>query len=154
MACYWGYNLWSVDCGCIIRHSYNSITVQVCKIYIVFQTEYYRHVVIFQLLVSCALSLCVIAFSYIMTTHHLVKSSWSISEGTQNPRLNKRKNTAKILLGLTVIFLISYLPFHIIEVYYYSSTNFEFSSWKFYVVFNRDFNFQKYQFDSEHSAFN
>ena len=110
------------------------------------QTEYYYHVVIFQLLVSCALPLCVIAFSYIMTAHHLVKSSCSISEGTQNPRLNKRKSTAKVLLGLTVIFLISYLPFHILEVYYYSNINFEFSSWKFDVVFNRDFNLRNISF--------
>jgi hypothetical protein len=84
--------------------------------------------------------LCVIAFSYNMTASHLVESSCSVSEGTQNPRLNKRKNTAKILLGLTVIFLISYVPCHILELYLYSSTIFDVSSFKFAVVFVTDYN--------------
>ena len=58
---------------------------------------YYRHVVIFELVVSCVLPLCVIAVTYIMTAHYLFESSQSISEGTQNPQLNTRRNTAKIV---------------------------------------------------------
>jgi hypothetical protein len=79
------------------------------------RTKYYQRVAIFHLLVSCVLPLCVIAFSYIMTAHHLVKSSGSLSEETQNPRLNTRKITAKVVLGLTVVFLITYVPYHISE---------------------------------------
>jgi amino acid transporter len=52
-----------------------------------------------------------------MTAHHLVKSAQPISEETQNPKLNKRKNTAKIVLGLTVVFLISYVPYHVYWTY-------------------------------------
>jgi hypothetical protein len=82
--------------------------------------SYYRHVVIFELLVSCLLPLCVIAFSHIMTARHLVKSARPISEETQNPKLNTRKSTAKIVVGLTVVFLISYVPCHALWSYFIS----------------------------------
>jgi hypothetical protein len=73
---------------------------------------YRKNVVLFDLLVSCVLPLCVIAFSYIMTARHLVNSAQPISEETQNPKLNTRKNTAKIVVGLTVVFIISYVPYY------------------------------------------
>ena len=78
---------------------------------------YLQLVVIFEILVSCVLPLCVIAFTYIITALHLVKSSRSISEGTQNPQLETRRNTAKIVLGLTVAFVISYVPYHALWSY-------------------------------------
>jgi len=78
---------------------------------------YYQHVVIFELLVSCVLPLCVVAFSYIMTARHLVESSRPLSEGTQNPQLNTRRNTAKIVVGLAVVFMISYVPYHVLWSY-------------------------------------
>jgi hypothetical protein len=76
-----------------------------------------QRVVLFELLVSCVVPLCVIAVSYIMTARHLVKSAQPISEGTQTPQLNTRTNTAKIVLGLTVVFLISYVPFHVMWIF-------------------------------------
>ena len=85
------------------------------------RTKYYQRVAIFHLLVSCVLPLCVIAFCYIMTVRHLVERSCSLSEETQNPRLNTRKTTAKVVLGLTVVFLISYVPYHFSETYLYSN---------------------------------
>jgi len=78
---------------------------------------YYQHVVIFELLVSCVLPLCVIAFSYVMTARHLAENSRSISEGTQNPQLKTRRNAAKIVVGLTVVFVISYVPYHVLWTY-------------------------------------
>jgi hypothetical protein len=60
-----------------------------------------------------------------MTARHLLKSSFSVSEQTQNPQLNKRKNTAKVVLGLTVVFLISYVPHHIWRTYLFFSFNFD-----------------------------
>jgi hypothetical protein len=75
-------------------------------------TTYYQPVVIFELIVSCVLPLCVIAFTYTMTARHLVKSADPIFGETQNPQLNTRKITAKIVLGLTVVFVISYVPCH------------------------------------------
>jgi hypothetical protein len=83
--------------------------------FLLWRTKYYQHVAIFHLLVSCVLPLCVIAFSYIMTARHLLESSCSLSEETQNSRLNTRKNTAKVVLGLAVVFLITYVPYHISE---------------------------------------
>jgi hypothetical protein len=81
------------------------------------RSTYYQLVVIFELSVSCVLPLCVVAFSYVMTARHLVESSRPISEGTQNPQLKTRRNTAKIVLGLTVVFLISYVPYHAFWTY-------------------------------------
>jgi len=78
---------------------------------------YYRLVVIFELLVSCVLPLCVVAFSYAMIARHLVENSRPISDGTQNPQLQIRRNTAKIVVGLAFVFLISYVPYHILWTY-------------------------------------
>jgi len=79
--------------------------------------KYYNLVVIFELLVSCVLPLCAIAFSYVMTARHLMESSRSLFEGTQNPLAKKRRNTAKIVMGLTFVFLISYVPYHVFWTY-------------------------------------
>jgi hypothetical protein len=102
-------------------------------------TNYYNHDSLFRLLVSCVIPLCVIAFSYIMTARHLVEDTCSLSEKKQNPRLNTRQNTAKVVLGLTVVFLISYLPLHITETYLLYSMDFHIPSAefddKFYLVF-------------------
>jgi len=76
------------------------------------RTNYYPRVVVFELMVSCGFPLCVIAFTFIMTARHLVESFRSIPVGTQIPQLNTTRNTAKILLALTVAFLISCVPYH------------------------------------------
>jgi Ca2+/Na+ antiporter len=80
--------------------------------------NYYQHVVIFELLASCVFPLCVVAFCYIMINRHLVESSRSISEGTQNPQLKTRRNTAKIVMGFAFVFMISYVPYHIYWTYF------------------------------------
>jgi hypothetical protein len=95
--------------------------------YFLLLTRYLQRVAIFRLLVSCVLPLCVIAFSYIMMFRHLLKSSFSLSE-TQNSRQNTRKNTAKVVMGLTVVFVFTYMPFHIHETYLFSSINYTKSS--------------------------
>jgi len=81
-------------------------------------TTYYQLVVIFELLVSCVLPLCVIAFSYIMTARRLMESSCPISDGTENPQLKIRRSTAKIVVGLTVVFVFSYVPYHVFWTYF------------------------------------
>jgi len=84
-----------------------------CREFIILEFKtYYQHVVVFELLVSCVIPLCVIAFSYIMAARHLVESVVFISEWAQGPQLERRKNTAKIMVGLAFIFLIGYLPYH------------------------------------------
>jgi hypothetical protein len=85
---------------------------------LLWRRNYYQHVAVFDLLVSGVLPLCVIAFSYLTMARTLVESSCSLSEEKQNHRLNTRKNTAKVVLGLTVVFLMTYLP-HRISVTFY-----------------------------------
>jgi NADH:ubiquinone oxidoreductase subunit 4 (subunit M) len=52
-----------------------------------------------------------------MTARHLVENSRPISEGTQNPQLKTRRNAAKVVVGLTFVFVISYVPYHLIWTY-------------------------------------
>jgi hypothetical protein len=80
-------------------------------------TKYYQRVTLFRLLVSCVLPMCVIGFFYIMTSCHLLKRRFPLSEETQNAQLNTRKNAAKVLLGLTVVVIFSYVPYHILYTY-------------------------------------
>jgi Leucine-rich repeat (LRR) protein len=83
--------------------------------------SYYQLVVVFELLVSCGLPLCVVVFSYVMTACSLVENSRPISEGTQNPQLETRRNTAKIVVGLAFVFMISFVPYHVFWTYFIHS---------------------------------
>jgi hypothetical protein len=118
ITCCCGYNLWSVDCGCIIRRSISSLKVSLWRI-----TPFNKYIVLsscgyfWTLTILCTSYLCVVAFSYFVTACHLVESSRSIYEETQNPQLNAHRDTAKIVVGLTVVFLISYVPCHTIWTY-------------------------------------
>ena len=108
---------------------------------LLWRRNYYQHVTLFHLLVSCVLPLCVIAFSYSRMARHLVESSCSLSEEKPNPLLNTRKNTARVLSGLTVVFLITYFPIHIwATCFYYFSIHLDIytstSGDKFGWVFN------------------
>jgi hypothetical protein len=58
----------------------------------------------------------VIGFTYITTARHLVKSP-RISEGTDNFQQIIRRNTARIVVGLTVVFMISYVPYYVLWTY-------------------------------------
>ena len=96
----------------------SALSKYLCKEFLTLrQITYYQRVVTFEILVSCVLPLIVIAFTYIMTARHLVESSRYISEGTKNPQLETRRNTAKIVVGLIVDFLISYVPYHALWAY-------------------------------------
>ena len=88
---------------------------------------YYQRVVIFELLVSCILPGCVIAFSYIMTARHLVEKSLAKFEGQQKIKLKTRSNAAKIVVGLFVVFLISYVPYHVFLTYFILSKKYNIS---------------------------
>jgi hypothetical protein len=95
------------------------------------RTNYYPRMVVFELMVSCGFPLCVIAFTYIMTARHLVESFRSIPVGTQIPQLNTTRNTVKILLALTVAFLISCVPYHACWTYInYTEKNAQFQTHK------------------------
>jgi hypothetical protein len=125
-----------VDCGWIIRHTI-SFSQELCvENMILYLTPYYKLVVIFELLVSSVIPLCVITFTYTMTALHLKESSRSISEGSQNPQLNTCRNTAMLVVGLTVVFMISYVPYHILWNYVICTESMDvYSS----IYFNLDF---------------
>jgi len=96
----------------------SALTQYLCEeIFILGTMPYYRRVVIFELIVSCVFPLCIIAFTYIMTALHLVEKSCPLFEGTQNTKFKTRKNTAKIVVGLTIVFLLSYVPYHAFWTY-------------------------------------
>ena len=88
------------------------------KLYEKRKISYYNFVVIFELLVSCVLPLFVVGFSYVMTARHLVDWSPFVSEGTQNPQMETRRNTAKTVVGLAFVFMISYVPYHVFWSYF------------------------------------
>jgi len=54
-----------------------------------------------------------------MTARHLVENSRAIFEGTQNTQLETLRNATKIVVGLTVVFVISYVPYHILWTYFF-----------------------------------
>jgi hypothetical protein len=118
---------------------------QFCRasVYLLF-TKYYQRVFIFFFLVSSVLPLCVIAFCYVMTSRHLLKNSFSVSE-TQNARQNTRKTTAKVVLGLTLVFLFSYLPSHIYEMFLVLSINYENSVYENVKEYHGKFNLVLFQ---------
>jgi hypothetical protein len=130
-----------VDCGCFIRRSISSIEYQ-CEEFTKILT-YYQLVVIFELVVSCVLPLCVIAFSYVMTACSLVENSRSISQRTQNPQLQTRRNTAKIVMGLAFVFMISYVPYHVFWAYFIYSQKVD---WVYKVTQDDVFSSYQYQF--------
>jgi len=99
----------------------STLSKYMCSKYLSSTLAYYHHVVIFELLVSCVLPLIVIAFTYTMTARILVESSRSLSEGIQNSQQKTRRYTAKIVLGLTAVFVISYVPYHVFWTYFVCS---------------------------------
>jgi len=79
---------------------------------------YIRIISLLELLLFCVLPLCVITFSYCLTSRHLVKNSFYISGMAQNPQIKKRRNAAKVVLGLAIVFAISYVPSYILCTFF------------------------------------
>jgi hypothetical protein len=90
-------------------------------------TNYFQLVCIFELLMFCVLPLCVNAFSYTLMNRHLLKGSCVLFVQPQNPLWKKRKHAANVVLGLTVVFLISCVPYRIFETYIAFRISIEFS---------------------------
>jgi hypothetical protein len=91
----------------------STIIYNVIKRNVIFDiVTYLKYVALFELLVSCVFPLCVIVFSYIMTHRHLVESPRSTSEGTEHPQMS-----SKVILGLTVVFMFSYVPHYALNTY-------------------------------------
>jgi hypothetical protein len=96
----------------------SAVSQYLCEeIFVLGTIPYYTRVVVFEFLVSCVFPLCIIAFTYIMTARHFVERYCPQFDWTQNPLLKARKITAKIVVGLTVVFLVSYVPYHVFWTY-------------------------------------
>ena len=97
----------------------SALSRYLCEGYFVSKSKnYYHFLVIFELIFSCLIPLCVVAFSYVMTAGRLVENSRAISDGTQNPQLKTRRKTAKTVVGLAFVFMISYVPYHVFWTYF------------------------------------
>jgi hypothetical protein len=90
---------------------------------------YYKYVHSLEVFVFCVLPMCIISFTSIKTVCHHEDSSGFIYEGSQHPQINTRKISTKIVFGLTVVFLISYVPYHVIT---YIILNIELSYYRMY----------------------
>jgi hypothetical protein len=120
----------------------SAVSKYLCEGYFISKSKnYYHFVVIFELLVSCLLPLCVVAFSYVMTARHLFENSRAISDGAQNPQLKTRRKTAKTVVGLAFVFMISYVPYHAFWTYLV----YEKEYFLFYIPFLLNLNY-KFQF--------
>jgi len=121
----------------------STLSKYLCQVNILVSSiTYYQQVVIFELLVSCILPLTVISFSYIKIVRHLVENSRAISEGTQNTHLKTRRNSTKIVVGLAVVFVISYVPYHVFWTYFICSQKSPLSSTIVYNSYNHYSNIQ------------
>jgi len=117
MSCYCGYNLWSVDCGCIIRRSINSLKVSMYR---------YYDVNTYTVLSTCGyfwtLSiLCTSCLCDCLLLHHdrpptCGKLLFYIRGYTKSSTEHKQKY-CKVVVGLTIVFMISYVPYHVVWTY-------------------------------------
>ncbi|XP_069691376.1 uncharacterized protein [Periplaneta americana] len=72
---------------------------------------FYQKVIILDLVSCCILPLCVVACMHIMAARHLVKAGVVVSESAAE----SRRKSARIVLGLSLVFLVSYGPYHVID---------------------------------------
>ncbi|XP_069696525.1 uncharacterized protein [Periplaneta americana] len=86
----------------------------VCSVYD--SWKYFQKVVVFGLVVFCILPLGVTACMYCLAARHLMRST-NIESGEIHNKGNSRRSTARIVLGFTVVFVISFLPYHILLTY-------------------------------------
>ncbi|GFG34947.1 hypothetical protein Cfor_10662, partial [Coptotermes formosanus] len=71
--------------------------------------EYYRMIDLFHLLTFCVIPLCVIAAMYVMTARQLM-----ITARRMQKEAKACKTLAKVVLGLTVVFFVSFVPYHVL----------------------------------------
>ncbi|PSN44465.1 hypothetical protein C0J52_10967 [Blattella germanica] len=105
--------VWVLAAAFALPSAFSASAKRVCGMF--YSSSYYQKVVIFELVVSCILPLCVIVFMYAMTARQLVQSVTT----TDHPHASGRRNIAKIVLGLVLVFIVSFVPYHAIRTYRY-----------------------------------
>ena len=117
MVFYCDYNLWNVDCGCIIDRSIGSLKVSVWRIdvfetYNVLSTCGY----FWTISILCTSSLCDCLHLHHDCVPFCGKLLFYIWGGTKSSTENTQKYS-KIVVGLTVVFLISYVAYYVLWTY-------------------------------------
>jgi hypothetical protein len=108
-----------------------ALTTTVCIAFIpkydtILYVTYYKYVCYFVLLVSCAIPVCVMTISCATFTWHYMERVF-ISEGKQQPQMNKITTTQKVVWALSVVFIISYGPYYLFITYSFMNMTDEFS---------------------------
>jgi hypothetical protein len=104
--------IWSLCCGYIIRHSCSSLHIYFKCIYDISSFNIKStYSCVWRNSILCTSSVCLPSLT-IMTTSHHVGSSCIVSQETQNPKRKTPKDTAMCELGITLVFLTSYLRYY------------------------------------------
>lgn len=85
---------------------------------------YAKTMVLFKVLVYYAVPLCVIGCFYLLMAHHLMVSTRNMPgelrhAGGQSGQIRARKKVAKMVLSFVIIFMISFLPYHVFMVWFH-----------------------------------
>lgn len=84
---------------------------------------YAKAMVMFKLLAYYVAPLCVIACFYLLMAHHLMVSTRNVpgelQHAGQSGQIRARKKVAKMVLSFVVIFMVSFLPYHVFMVWFH-----------------------------------
>ncbi|XP_069696518.1 uncharacterized protein [Periplaneta americana] len=75
--------------------------------------KYYQKIIVFGFLVFCILPLGITVCMYCLTARNLMRST-NITSGEIHNQGKSRKSAAKTVLSFTIVFVVSFLPYHIL----------------------------------------
>ncbi|XP_026822094.1 neuropeptide CCHamide-1 receptor-like [Rhopalosiphum maidis] len=88
---------------------------------------YARGMIMFKLLAYYVVPLFVIGCFYLLMAHHLMVSTRNmpgeLQHAGQSGQIRARKKVAKMVLSFVVIFMISFLPYHVFMVWFHFNSN-------------------------------
>jgi hypothetical protein len=116
--------IWILSLGFAVRTAVTAdVTNGTCSsISAWYGLEFSKNIVLLNFFVFCIVPLSVIAIFYGLTARHLVASARDMPGETSpnNQRIiDARKKGAKVVLALTVVFFISYVPWYLWQVVFY-----------------------------------
>ncbi|XP_008185421.1 neuropeptide CCHamide-2 receptor-like [Acyrthosiphon pisum] len=101
-----------------------NMTIEYCYPFPMELGSGYAHgMVMFKLLTYYVVPLCVIGCFYLLMAHHLMVSTRNmpgeLQHAGQSGQIRARKKVAKMVLSFVVIFMISFLPYHVFMVWFH-----------------------------------
>jgi Leucine-rich repeat (LRR) protein len=119
--------VWFAASFCALPSAFSVRVDTICSYF--YKLEYYKITLVFNLFVFCIIPLSVIVFMYAMTARNLVRRVHSSQD-----EIKRCKTLAKIVIGLAVVFSVSFLPYHVlIVIFVWKDPMFELST--AYVIF-------------------